>query len=152
MSQSQGTTLPPERQVKQAMLRGALGRCPACGKGKLFTGYLTVNDHCAHCGEELHHQRADDGPAYMTILLVSHLGAPLLLAIYMMYRPSPMSMLISFGLGAVVLSLALLPRIKGAFIGFQWARRMHGFGDTPAGKSAEKTTDTPPAASQARAS
>ena len=129
MTQSQGAALPQERQVKQAMLRGALGRCPACGKGKLFTGYLTVNNHCANCGEELHHHRADDGPAYMTILLVSHLGAPLLLAVYMMYRPSAMSMLLGFGLGAVVLSLFLLPRIKGAFIGFQWARRMHGFGN-----------------------
>lgn len=131
MTQSQGGTLPQQRQVKQAMLRGALGRCPACGKGKLFTGYLTVNDHCSNCGQELHHHRADDGPAYMTILLVSHLGAPLLLAIYMMYRPSAMSMLVGFSLGAIVLSLILLPRIKGAFIGFQWARRMHGFGAEP---------------------
>ena len=93
-------------------------------------GYLDVRHSCPACGTELHHHRADDGPAYMTILLVSHLGAPLLLAIYMMYRPTAMSMLIGFSLGAVVLSLALLPRIKGAFIGFQWARRMHGFGDT----------------------
>ncbi|MFC3529185.1 DUF983 domain-containing protein [Paracoccus mangrovi] len=131
MSHDHGAHLPEERQVKQAMLRGALGRCPACGKGKLFSGYLNVNATCAHCGEDLHHQRADDGPAYLTILLVSHLGAPLLLAIYMIYRPSAMSMLIGFGLGAVVLSLFLLPRIKGAFIGFQWARRMHGFGATP---------------------
>ena len=140
MSQYQGESPPterrPERQVKQAMLRGALGRCPACGKGKLFSGYLTVNQTCANCGEELHHHRADDSPAYLTILFVSHLGAPLLLAVYMMYRPSAMSMLIGFSLGAIVLSLALLPRIKGAFIGFQWARRMHGFGDTPPPRAA----------------
>lgn len=117
-----------DRPIKQAMLRGALGRCPACGEGRLFSGYLKVRGSCAHCGEALHHQRADDGPAYLTILLVSHLGAPLLLAVYMMYRPSAMSMLIGFSLGAVILSLLLLPRIKGGFIGFQWARRMHGFG------------------------
>lgn len=117
-----------ERPIKQAMLRAALGRCPACGQGRLFSGYLKVAGSCAHCGEALHHQRADDGPAYLTILLVSHLGAPLLLAIFMMYRPSAMSMLIGFGLGAVILSLVLLPRIKGGFVGFQWARRMHGFG------------------------
>lgn len=131
MSQPNGTTPPEDRPLKPAMLRSALGRCPACGKGRLFTGYLSVKPACPHCGEELHHQRADDGPAYLTILLVSHLGAPLLLAVYMLYRPSAMSMLIGFGLGAVVLSLLLLPRIKGAFIGFQWARRMHGFGAEP---------------------
>ncbi|MTH33947.1 DUF983 domain-containing protein [Paracoccus limosus] len=122
-----------DRNVKQAMLRGATRRCPACGKGPLFSGYLKVRDHCEHCGEDLSHQRADDGPAYLTILIVSHLGAPLLLAIYMAYRPSPISMLIGFSLGAVVLCLALLPVIKGAMVGLQWARRMHGFGAAPAG-------------------
>ena len=131
MSQLQGAALPQERQVKQAMLRGALGRCPACGKGKLFTGYLTVNDHCSNCGQELHHHRADDGPAYLTILFVSHLGAPLLLWVFLTYQPSPISMLIGFSVGAIVLCLALLPVIKGAMVGAQWARRMHGFGSEP---------------------
>ncbi|WP_134679256.1 DUF983 domain-containing protein [Paracoccus ravus] len=121
-------SLPEDRPVRPAMLRAAARHCPACGKGALFDGYLTVRSKCASCGEELHHHRADDGPAYLTILLVSHLGAPLLLAVYMAWRPSAMSMLVGFGLGAVVLSLALLPMIKGAFVGFQWARRMHGFG------------------------
>lgn len=124
----------PDRPVKTAMLRGAMRRCPACGQGALFQGYLTVRDHCPHCHEDLSHQRADDGPAYLTILLVSHLGAPLLLAVFLAWRPSAMSMLLGFGLGAIVLSLALLPVIKGAFVGFQWARRMHGFGEKPQGQ------------------
>ena len=113
------------------MLRGAMGRCPACGGGKLFRAFLKVADHCPACNEALHHQRADDGPAYLTILLVSHLGAPLLLASYVAWRPSAMTMIWTFGLGAVILSLLLLPRIKGAFVGLQWARRMHGFGSEP---------------------
>ncbi|MTH63444.1 DUF983 domain-containing protein [Paracoccus shanxieyensis] len=124
----------PDRPVKTAMLRGAMRRCPACGRGALFQGYLTVRDHCPHCHEDLSHQRADDGPAYLTILLVSHLGAPLLLAVFLAWRPSAMSMLLGFGLGAIVLSLGLLPVIKGAFVGFQWARRMHGFGEKPQGQ------------------
>lgn len=117
-----------ERATGQAMRRGAIGRCPACGRGKLFHRFLKVADHCPDCGEEMHHQRADDGPAYLTILIVSHLGAPLLLACYIAWRPSAMTMIYSFGLGAIVLSLLLLPRIKGAMVGLQWARRMHGFG------------------------
>lgn len=116
-----------ERATKPAMLRGAMLRCPACGEGKLFSKYLKVNDHCPNCNEALHHQRADDGPAYLTILLVSHLGAPLLLACFVAYRPSAMTLLLSFGLGAIVMSLLLLPVIKGAMVGFQWARQMHGF-------------------------
>ena len=122
-----GTT---DRPTGRAMLRGALGRCPACGEGRLFRAFLKVADHCPACAEALHHQRADDGPAYLTILLVSHLGAPLLLASFVAWRPSAMTMIWTFGLGAVVLSLLLLPRIKGAMVGLQWARRMHGF-DTP---------------------
>lgn len=130
MSHSHGEPS-PLRPLKQAMRRGAARRCPACGEGSLFQGYLTVRSQCPACGEDLSHQRTDDGPAYLTILLVSHLGAPLLLAVYMAWRPSAMSMLIGFSLGAVLLSLMLLPLIKGGFVGLQWARRMHGFGGTP---------------------
>ena len=117
-----------ERPTGQAMLRGARGRCPACGEGRLFRSYLKVADHCPACNEAMHHQRADDGPAYLTILLVSHLAAPLLLVCYMAWRPSAMTMVLAFGLGAVVLSLLLLPVFKGGMVGLQWARRMHGFG------------------------
>ena len=111
------------------MLRGARGRCPACGDGRLFTRYLKVADHCPACGEALHHQRADDGPAYLTVLIVSHLGAPLLLASFIAWRPSAATMIWSFGIGAIVLSLMLLPIMKGGMVGLQWARRMHGFDD-----------------------
>lgn len=128
MSRSQDNAALPERPLKKAMLRGAMRRCPACGKGPLFDGYLKIRDHCDDCGQDLSHQRADDGPAYLTILLVSHLGAPLMLAIFVAWRPSAAALLLGFGIGAVVLSLLLLPLIKGGFVGFQWARRMHGFG------------------------
>lgn len=125
-----------ERPTKDAMLRGARGRCPACGAGRLFTRYLKVADHCSECNEALHHQQADDGPAYLTILIVSHLGAPLLLASFVAWRPSAMTMLLAFGLGSIVLSLAMLPVIKGGMVGLQWARRMHGFGSRSSGVSA----------------
>ncbi|MDO5646378.1 DUF983 domain-containing protein [Paracoccus sp. (in: a-proteobacteria)] len=117
-----------DRPTKPALLRGAVGRCPACGQGRMFTSYLKVADHCPDCNEALHHQRADDGPAYLTILIVSHIMAPLLLASYMAWRPGAFTMIATFGIGCVALSLALLPVLKGGMIGFQWARRMHGFG------------------------
>ena len=67
MTQSIATTsaLPnPPRSVGEAMKRGALGRCPACGKGKLFQGYLKVADHCPDCGEamRLRHRKRDNSP------------------------------------------------------------------------------------------
>ncbi|MDM7457806.1 MAG: DUF983 domain-containing protein [Paracoccus sp. (in: a-proteobacteria)] len=120
-----------DRPTWLAMRRGAVGRCPACGEGRMFTSYLKVADHCPSCGEALHHQQADDGPAYLTILIVSHLGAPILLASYVAWRPDTLTLLLSFGIGAIVLSLLMLPFIKGGMVGLQWARRMHGFGHEP---------------------
>lgn len=118
------------RDTWLAMRRGAVRCCPKCGEGALFQGYLKVVDHCPACGEAMHHQRADDGPAYITILIVSHLLAPALLAVFMMWRPSPIAMLVGFSLAAIIGSLILLPIIKGAMVGAQWARRMHGFDET----------------------
>jgi uncharacterized protein (DUF983 family) len=96
----------------------------------MMRGYLTVRDACPVCGEALHHQRADDGPAYLTILIVGHLLAPVLLYSFVRWRPDPMLLAGIFTVGTVALSLFLLPRLKGALVGLQWAKRMHGFGTT----------------------
>lgn len=117
-----------EREVRTAMWRGYRRRCPSCGEGHLLQGYLKVRDRCPVCREELHHHRADDGPAYLTILIVGHLMAPLLLWAFVEYRPDPFVLFTIFTIGCVGLSLYLLPRLKGLIVGFQWSRRMHGFG------------------------
>ncbi|MDQ2092248.1 DUF983 domain-containing protein [Marimonas arenosa] len=118
----------PPRALGPALRNGWRRRCPNCGNGPLLKGYLKVHDECTVCREELHHQRADDGPAYLTILFVGHLMAPLLHIVFTTWRPEPLVLFTIFAIGCVTLSLYLLPRLKGAVIGFQWARRMHGFG------------------------
>ena len=130
---SQTATTPEieERPVKPAMLRGWRRRCPNCGAGPMFRGYLKVREACPVCGQELHHHRADDGPAYLTILIVGHLLAPALMFTFVKFRPEPMVMITGFTIGTVALSLFLLPRLKGALVGLQWANRMHGFGAKP---------------------
>ncbi len=123
-----------ERPLKPALLKGWRRRCPSCGTGgPMLKGYLKVRDTCTVCGEELYHQRADDGPAYLTIIVVGHLLAPPLIHIvYVQFRPEPMTLATVFTVGTVALSLYLLPRFKGgAMVGFQWAKRMHGFGTPP---------------------
>jgi len=122
------SALNDERATGLAMRRGARLRCPACGEGGMFDGYLKVHDNCPACREELHHHRADDGPAYLTITLVGHILTPLLFIVFIAWRPSVAVMLTMFLGAAVIMSLALLPIIKGSMVGFQWARRMHGFG------------------------
>ncbi|MEI4470015.1 DUF983 domain-containing protein [Frigidibacter sp. MR17.24] len=113
------------------MQRGWRRCCPSCGSGPMFQGYLAVRESCPVCGLELHHQRADDGPAYLTILVVGHLLAPVILWLWVAFRPEPMVMASLLSVGTVALSLYLLPRIKGALIAMQWAKRMHGFGQAP---------------------
>ncbi len=117
-----------ERPTKPAMWRGLQRKCPNCGEGHMFDGYLKVVDECPVCGEDLHHHRADDGPAYLTILVVGHLLAPLIHVTWTHFRPEPMVMATIFTVFCVALSLFLLPRMKGFVVGIQWSRRMHGFG------------------------
>ena len=120
-----------DRPMKPAIWRGLRCKCPNCGEGALLKGYLTVRDTCPVCEEDLSHHRADDGPAYLTILVVGHLMAPLIHFAFVHYRPDPLVLATVFTLGTVGLSLYLLPRFKGMVVNIQWARRMHGFGAAP---------------------
>ena len=117
-----------DRPVKTAIARGLRRKCPQCGKGHMFAGYLKVADECPVCAENLSHHRADDGPAYLTLLIVGHLLAPLLHVTWTHFRPEPMTMATVFSIGCIALSLFLLPRMKGFVVSIQWSRRMHGFG------------------------
>ena len=62
----------PARPLWNAMWNGFRGKCPHCGEGKLFSSFLKVVPACAYCGEEMHHHRADDLPAYLVVVIVGH--------------------------------------------------------------------------------
>lgn len=131
MSESEALhSAPTERPTKPAVWRGLRRRCPNCGEGIMFEGYLKVADNCPVCREELKHHRADDGPAYLTILLVGHIMAPTIHIMFTRFRPEPLVMATLLTIGCVALSLFLLPRMKGLVVAVQWAKRMHGFGRT----------------------
>lgn len=121
----------PEREMKPALKRGAMCRCPQCGEGRLYTRYLKVAPSCSACGLDFTHQRADDGPAYIVVLLVGHLVGVALHPLYMWVGDNPMLMVAILCPIVIVLCLALLPVVKGAIIAFQWAKGMHGFGAPP---------------------
>ena len=120
-----------ERPLGLALRRGWQCRCPNCGAGPMLRSYLKVRDTCPVCGEALYHQRADDGPAYLTILVVGHILAPLIYFAFVKYRPEPIVMASVFTTLTVALALFLLPRFKGMLVALQWAKRMHGFGGSP---------------------
>lgn len=118
-----------ERDLWPALRRGFRRKCPNCGSGPMLKAYLKVRDTCPVCRQNLSHHRADDGPAYLTILIVGHLMAPSLLFAFIHFRPDPLVLFTIFAIGCTTLSLYLLPRLKGAVVAFQWARRMYGFGE-----------------------
>lgn len=122
------TTDAPVRRLRPALWRGWRRQCPNCGQDCVLENYLTVKSSCTACQEDLSAARADDGPAYLTILVVGHLIAPLLHIVFVQFRPEPLVMFSFFAVGTVALSLFLLPRFKGMVIAFQWARYLHGFG------------------------
>ena len=116
-----------ERNLWRAMGRGVMLRCPHCGKGHMFRAYLKVADTCDVCGEDLSHHRADDMPPYLSILIVGHVIVGLMLHMEMSYKIEPWVYVVSMVPAALILPLVLLPSIKGAVVGLQWANRMFGF-------------------------
>ncbi|HLH94401.1 MAG TPA: DUF983 domain-containing protein [Xanthobacteraceae bacterium] len=111
----------------EAYLRGFRGRCPNCGRGRMFPRFLKVADLCPACGEELFHQRADDFPAYIVIVVVGHIVVWLALSVQMAFAPAmwlqyALWLPLTFGL-----ALGLVQPVKGAIIASQWFMGMHGF-------------------------
>jgi uncharacterized protein (DUF983 family) len=126
------------RSVWRAMRRGFGLRCPSCGEGRLFRTFLKVADRCPACCAELHHHRADDAPAYFTISIVAHVVVGGVLWMERAYAPAIWVHWAVWLPLTLLLSLLLLPRVKGALVGLQWALRMHGFSGVP------DTFDPPP--------
>ena len=118
----------PTRNVFLAMRRGLIGRCPNCGGGAMFGSYLTVNPRCPVCGEDLSFERADDAPSWLTLLIVCVLVGAGVLISEDAWPDMPLLLAAVLWLAVtVVASLLILPRMKGAVVGYQWATRMHGF-------------------------
>jgi uncharacterized protein (DUF983 family) len=116
------------RDAGAAIMRGLKCACPNCGKGAMFGRYLKVNPVCDNCGEELFHEQAQDFPPYINITIVAHV---VLMGIVLAEQHASWPMWLHMAIWPVVtivLAMALMQPIKGAVVGYQWARRMHGFG------------------------
>ncbi|MBV9078374.1 MAG: DUF983 domain-containing protein [Methylobacteriaceae bacterium] len=130
MQRSAGpAVLLPSENAPLAIRRGALGRCPACGEGRIFGRYLKVRDVCDACGTELHHHRADDFPPYIVIFIVAHVVGYGIYLTETRFAGLPLALqAVLWPVVTVGLSLALLQPVKGAVVALQYALGMHGFG------------------------
>ena len=124
-----------------AALRGLRGRCPACGNGRMFGKFLKVNDACPECGEELHHHRADDFPAYLVIVIVGHILVPMVLAVETEFAPAYWVHALLWGPAVLGMTLGLLQPVKGAIVAMQWFLGMHGFEESKGRRAPAATAD-----------
>jgi uncharacterized protein (DUF983 family) len=116
------------REAWPAIRRGFACKCPQCGEGRMFNRYLKVQPVCEACGEELFHEQAHDFPPYITMSIVAHV---ILFGVVMVEQHADWSMEMQLAVWIpllVLLTFALMQPVKGAVVGYQWARRMHGFG------------------------
>lgn len=123
------------RSWTRAAARGMGRRCPQCGEGALFAGYVRTLNSCAFCGLNFSDHRADDAPPYVTMMIAGHVVIPLALLAKQVFD-WPLGLQFAVWTPAIVIFAGwLLPVTKGALIGLQWANRMHGFGAAPPGES-----------------
>jgi uncharacterized protein (DUF983 family) len=113
----------PRRDTWLAVRRGLALRCPACGKGKLLAGYLKPAEQCSSCGEDFTHIRADDGPAWATILLIGHLVSPAFFVFATTDAETGFRAFLFIAAAVIAATLLILPRMKGLFVALIWASR-----------------------------
>lgn len=119
---------PPPRPVFQSIRRGVMGNCPNCNEGRMFGKWLKVEHTCTVCDEELHHEKAQDFPPYITITIVGHIVLTLLMIVESNTDLSMITHLVIWIPLTIVLSIYLMQPVKGGVVGLQWALRMFGFG------------------------
>jgi uncharacterized protein (DUF983 family) len=118
-----------ERSKRLGMWRGFNQHCPSCGQGALYAGFLKSAANCKHCGQSLDQHRADDAPPYFTMTIVGHTVIPGLLIAERVWQPELWIHAAIWVPVTLLLTWWLMPRVKGAIIGLQWALKMHGFGN-----------------------
>ena len=116
----------PDVDLKTAVKRALLGRCPHCGQGKLMQSYLKSVDQCSVCGEKFGMIRADDAAPWLTLIVVGHIFLPLVFLFNWDWMPTWAAM-VSMAALVVAICLAVLPRAKMLFIGILWQTRAPGY-------------------------
>jgi uncharacterized protein (DUF983 family) len=102
------------------ILSGLACRCPNCGKGKLFDGFLAVSARCDACGYDLRAADSGDGPAVFVILIVGFVVCFAALAVEIAVRPPIWLHLIIWLPLTAILVLALVRPVKGVMLALQF--------------------------------
>ncbi len=102
------------------LVAGLLSRCPRCGKGKLFQGFLALAPRCEHCGLDYSFVDAADGPAFFVVFLSGFIVAGSALAGVMLYEPPYWVHALLWGPLILITTLLPLRPVKGLLIALQY--------------------------------
>lgn len=102
-----------------------LGRCPRCGKGKLFKGLLDIRPRCEVCDLDLSAHDAGDGPAVAGIFVIGAVAVGLALWVDAQYRPPLWVHAVVWPLVILPLSVGTMRLAKAALVALQWRHRQN---------------------------
>ena len=111
------------RSLAATIVSGIAGRCPTCGRGKLFSGYLKLAPRCYVCGREDGFADSGDGPAVFVILVSGFIVVGAALLVEMAYAPPYWVHAALWGPLAILLPLLLLRSFKGVLIALQYKHK-----------------------------
>ena len=106
-------------KLRRIIWRGLRRRCPQCGAGRIFKGYLTIHDECPKCQKSFKGIRTDDAAPWATILVTGHLAAPVI-PIAVRYDMETLPLTVLMVIWVLILALSILPLMKGVFVGLNW--------------------------------
>jgi uncharacterized protein (DUF983 family) len=102
------------------MWRGLRLRCPRCGARTLFRAYLKLNQNCPACGADFSRSETADVAPYVTVMLITLLVAPSTAVLALHGASGGPAVLAASLVAAVILTLLLLPRVKGVLAALLW--------------------------------
>lgn len=105
---------------KTVLTRAFFNKCPSCGEGNMLHKYITPHKQCSNCEQDFEALRADDGPAWATILITGHLTMPFVFWMLEWGLNNIWLEILLPCLFIVALSVIILPRAKGIFMAIIW--------------------------------
>lgn len=111
------------RAPRSPYLPGLTGRCPRCGKGPLFSGFLTVAPSCALCGLDFGFADAGDGPAVFVCLIGGFIVLGAALWTEVTFQPPLWVHLLIFLPLTLIVCLGLLRPFKGLLVALQFSNK-----------------------------
>ena len=108
---------------------GLLCRCPRCGRGRLYAGFLKLAERCDACGQSLKGADPGDGPAFFVMFIVGAIVVAAAVVIELVFEPAYWVHLVLWVPSVFALSALLLRPAKALLVGVQYQNRAHDFSD-----------------------